>query len=168
MDADILQELYEHYYAGALLYTLSLCGDEELAKDLTADAFLKAYLTLPDREPSFPYWLMRVCKNLWLDHLRKHSRTVPLEAAGELVSFRTPETVYLQNERSRALWRAIGTLEPLDREIVTLHYFAGLPLQQVAVFVGRSYGATRQRLSRLRQKLRQEMEEQGYDVSGTI
>lgn len=165
MDADILQELYKRYYAGAMLYTLSLCGDEELAKDLTADAFVKAYLSLPEETPSFPYWLLRVCRNLWLDHVRKHRRTVPLEEAGELIAPDTPESVVLRNERSRALWRAIGKLSPLDREIVTLHYFSGLPLQQVAGVVGRSYGATRQRLSRLRQTLKKEMEEQGYDIS---
>ena len=165
MDADILQELYMRYYSRALLYALSLCGDEELAGDLTAEAFVKAYLTLPDETPSFPFWLLRVCKNLWLDHMRKDSRLTPLEEAGELICRETPETVYLKQERSRCLWRAVGKLPAQDREILTLHYFSGLPLQQVATLVGLSYGAVRQRLSRLRRILRQEMEEQGYDIS---
>ncbi|MBQ4550291.1 MAG: sigma-70 family RNA polymerase sigma factor [Oscillospiraceae bacterium] len=165
MDADILQELYTRYYSRALLYTLSLCGDEELAKDLTAEAFVKAYLTLPEETPSFPFWLLRVCRNLWLDHVRKHSRLTSLEEAGEPVCRETPETVYLKQERSRCLWRAVGKLPAPDREILTLHYFSGLPLQQVASLVGLSYGAVRQRLSRLRRTLRQEMEEQGYDIS---
>ena len=51
----------------------------------------------------------------------------------------------------------------MDREIVTLHYFSDLPLQEVARMVGKSYPAVRQRLSRLRQILKQRMEEQGYD-----
>lgn len=165
MDADILQELYARYYSRALLYTLSLCGDEELAKDLTADAFVRAYLSLPDETPSFPYWLLRVCKNLWLDHLRRSRRQVSLEEAETIPGPDTPESRYLATERSRTLWRAIQALPEVDREIVTLHYFSGLPLQQVAKLVGRSYGATRQRLSRLRQILRTEMEEQGYDIS---
>lgn len=165
MDADILQELYTRYYSRALLYTLALCGDEELAKDLTAEAFVKAYLTLPDEMPSFPFWLLRVCRNLWLNHVKKHSRMGALEEAEEPVCYETPETVYLKQERSRSLWRAVGKLPPKDREILTLHYFSGLPLQQVAALVGQSYGATRQRLSRLRRTLRQEMEEQGYDIS---
>lgn len=163
MDADILQELYERYYSRAMLYALSLCGDEELAKDLVSESFVRAYLSLSGETPSFPYWLMRVCKNLWLDHVRRHRRLTPLEEAAAIPSPDTPETVYLQSERSRALWKAIGKLSPLDREIVTLHYYSGLPLQQVACLAGRSYGATRQRLSRLRQKLKTELEEQGYD-----
>ena len=165
MDADILQELYMRYYSRAMLYTLSLCGDEELAKDLTAEAFVKAYLTLPDETASFPFWLLRVCKNLWLNHVKKHSRLTSLEEAGEPVSWDTPETGYLKQERSRCLWRTIERLPAPDREILTLHYFSGLPLQQVAALAGLSYGAVRQRLSRLRRILRQEMEEQGYDIS---
>lgn len=163
MDADILQELYDRYYSRAMLYTLSLCGDEELAKDLTSEAFVRAYLSLPDETPSFPYWLMRVCKNLWLDHLRRSRPQTPLEDAARLADPDTPESIFLATERSRALWRAIGRLAEVDREIVTLHYYSGLPLQQVAALVGRSYGATRQRLSRLRQTLKTELEEQGYD-----
>lgn len=163
MESDILQALYERYYSRAMLYALSLCGDEELAKDLVADAFVRACLSLPEETPSFPYWLMRVCRNLWLDHLRRQRRQAPLEDAAQLPAPDTPETAFLKHERSRALWRSIGRLAPLDREIVTLHYFSGLPLQQVAALVGRSYGATRQRLSRLRQKIKQELEEQGYD-----
>ena len=75
----------------------------------------------------------------------------------------TPESRYLDNERYRCLWMGINSLPPIDREIVTLHYFSNLPLLDVARLVGKSYPAVRQRLSRLRQILKQRMEEQGYD-----
>jgi len=75
---------------------------------------------------------------------------------------RTPELIFLENERRRALWAAISELPPLDRELVTLHYFSGLPLAQIAEILGKSHAAVRQRMARLRQKLKQRMEEQGY------
>ena len=74
----------------------------------------------------------------------------------------TPESLYLRSERQQALWQAIGTLSPLDRELVTLHYFSGLSLQEAAGLLGKSYPATRQRLVRLRKELKQQMEEYGY------
>ena len=80
-----------------------------------------------------------------------------------IADHQTPENRYLANERYRVLWQCINTLSPVDREIVTLHYFSELPLQEVARLVGKSYPAVRQRLSRLRQILKQRMEEQGYD-----
>lgn len=127
-----------------------------------ADAFVRAYLSLPSEIPSFQYWLFRVIKNLWLDHLRRHRATEPLPET--LPDPATPESEFWKNERRRALWRAIGQLSPVDREIVTLHYFSGLPLHEVARLLGKSYGAVRQRLSRLRQTLKQRLEEQGYDI----
>lgn len=157
-----MEELYRNYYAGAILYCTALCGNPTIAEDIVADAFVKAYLSLPNEVPSFQYWLLRVCRNLWLDQLRR-SKHFASDAALEFIpDHRTPESVYLENERLHALWAAITSLSPLDRELVTLHYFMGLPLHEIAVIIGKSYTAVRQRLSRLRKTLRQRMEEQGY------
>lgn len=121
---------------------------------------MKAYLSLPDETPSFQYWLLRVCKNLWLDHLRKHKRLVSEEAAANLSDRSTPETVYLANERQKSLWNAIRSLSPLDQELVTLHYFSGLPLNEIAALMGKSHAAVRQRMVRLRAALKQRMEDE--------
>lgn len=162
MDADLFEQLYRHYYGAALLYCTALCGDEHLAQDITADAFVKAYLSLPDDVPSFRYWLLRVCKNLWIDHLRKRKWEVPDEPLQYMSDGSTPETKYIRDEQSRCLWKAISELAPSDRELVTLHYFSGMPLQEAAQMMGKSYAAVRQRMVRLRQTLKLKMEEQGY------
>ena len=163
MENDILQTLYNRYYSAALLYTTTLCSDVFLAQDIVADAFVKAYISLPQQIPSFQFWLFRVCKNLWIDHLRKHPDLLSEEHILLAADQDTPESRYLEKERYRALWQGIKSLPPIDREIVTLHYFSELPLQEVARLVGKSYPAVRQRLVRLRQILKQRMEEQGYD-----
>lgn len=160
---DILQTLYDRYYSAALLYTTGICADAELSKDIVADAFVKAYITLPQEIPSFQFWLFRVCKNLWIDHVRKQPMLLSEEHLLAIADHQTPESRYLQNERYRCLWQGINLLAPMDREIVTLHYFSNLPLSEVAGLVGKSYPAVRQRLSRLRKTLKQRMEEQGHD-----
>ena len=163
MDNDVLQSLYDRYYSEALLYTTAMCTDAELAKDIVADAFVKAYITLPREMPSFQYWLLRVCKNLWIDHQRKQPLLLTEDHLLRIADHQTPESLYLKGERYRCLWQGIRSLAPLDREIVTLHYFSEMPLQEVARLVGKSYPAVRQRLTRLRKVLKQRMEEQGYD-----
>lgn len=162
MDQDVLEALYRRHYSAALLYCMTLCGDEHLAQDLVSDAFVKAYLSLPNDAPSFQYWLLRVCKNLWIDHLRKQKFLTSAEPLDQLADPVTPETAYIQGQERKALWKAIRSLSPLDRELVTLHYFSALPLTQIAPLLGKSHAATRQRLARLRQILKQRMEEQGY------
>lgn len=162
MDADILEELYHKYHSGAVLYCLALCGDEHLAQDLASDAFVKAYLSLPNNVPSFRYWLLRVCKNLWFDHLRKHKWEAAPEPLEYMTDGTTPESRYLQNEQKRCLWNCISQLPPQDRELLVLHYVSGLTLQEAARLLGCSYPAARQRMVRLRQTLKSRMEEQGY------
>ena len=127
-----------------------------------ADAFVKAYLSLPDDVPSFRYWLLRVCRNLWIDQCRRQSRLTDPDALEFIQDPNTPESIYLKNEQRKALWAALNTLSPTDRELITLHYFSGLPLNEIAPLMGKNYDAIRQRLSRLRTKLRQELEAQGY------
>ena len=160
---DILQTLYSRYYSAALLYTTAMCRDGELAKAIVADAFVKAYISLPREIPSFQFWLFRVCKNLWIDHWRKQAPLLSEEHLASATDYRTPESRYLTNERYRCLWKGIQALPSADREIVTLHYFSGIPLSQVAQLVGANYPAVRQRLSRLRKQLKQHMEEHGYE-----
>lgn len=162
MDADLLEELYRKYYSAAVLYCTVLCGDEHLAQDIASDAFVKAYLSLPNDVPSFRYWLLRVCRNLWIDHLRKRKWEVSPEPLQYMTDGMTPETTYLRDERNRCLWRAISEIPPLDRELLTLHYISGLRLQEAAKLIGKSYNATRQRMVRLRQTLRIRLEEMGY------
>ena len=162
MDQEMLEALYRRHYSAALLYCVTLCGDEHLAQDLVADAFVRAYLSLSDDIPSFQYWLLRVCKNLWIDHLRKRKFLDSAEKLDQLADSVTPETACIQDQERKALWNAIRSLSPQDRELVTLHYFSALPLTQIAPLLGKSYAATRQQLSRLRRILKLRMEEQGY------
>ena len=164
MHSDILDELYRQYYGAALLYVLSLCRERALAEEIVHDAFVKAYLSLPDDVPSFPYWLMKVCRNLFYDHARRQKFLSP-EAPPEQIDPATPESLLLQKEETAALWRAIGRLDGADRELLVLHYFAARPAGELAALLGlTSPAAARQRLHRARIRLRRILEEDGYEI----
>ena len=119
MHSDILAELYRQYYSSALLYVLSLCRDRALAEEIVHDAFAKAYLSLPDDVPSFPFWLMKVCRNLFYDHARRQKFLTDAPVP-EGTNLNSPETLLLQKEGAAALWRAIGKLDAADRELLAL------------------------------------------------
>lgn len=162
MDADTLEQLYRAHYGAAYSYCLTLCGREALAQDIVADAFVKAYLSLPNDIPSFRWWLLRVCRNLWIDYLRREKHLAGSEPLDYLTDGQTPENRYIQQEAYKFLWRCIAELPPRERELLTLHYFSKLPLKEIASLTGISYGATRKRMERLKDKLKLRMEEQGY------
>ncbi len=163
MQGDLLEELYRQYYGGALLYVLSLCRDAALAEEIVQDAFVKAYLSLPDDVPSFPFWLMKVCRNLFIDRWR-HEKFLTDDAPPERGGTDTVEKALLQKEDAAALYRGMEKLSPGDRELLALHYFASRPIGEIAMLLGLTPAAVRQRLHRARLRLRHIMEEDGYEV----
>ena len=161
MEKDILERLYGKYHQRLTLYALSLCRDPYLAEDLVQEAFLKAYLALPGETSSVFYWLMRVLRNLLIDHQRRQRFLSPEEP--ESIAEGAEDTV-LRREEIRLLYRAISALEAHDREILALFYFAQMPLGQIAELLGLSEGAAKVRLHRARQRLKRRMEEDGYEI----
>ena len=165
MHADALEALYRDHYRAALLYALSLCGDRALAEDLVSDAFEAALLTLDDSHPSVRYWLLRVCRHLWLDELRRRKRRPTGPAEG--LDLPVPEAAregLLREERYAALYRALRKLPDQPRELLTLHYFSGLSLRRAGELTGMTEGAAKTALCRARQRLRTILEEGGYEI----
>lgn len=157
MEDGIFKELYERYYREALLYTLSLCSHRQLAEDIVSEAFLKAYMTLEEGSGGFKFWLLKVCRNLYIDHLRREKHRAEESEAPDAGS-PSPEEALLGDERRAALYRAIGALGPADREVITLFYFAGLSAERIAGLTGQTSGSVRTRLSRARARIRNIME----------
>ena len=57
-----IDEIYEKYYKELYLYALSLCREEELAKDLVSETFFRALLASNHpsiNDESFKFWLFR-------------------------------------------------------------------------------------------------------------
>ena len=162
MDRDVFEQLYQKYYAPALLYAQSLCRGRHLAEDMVQEAFYRAWLSLPDDVVSFRSWLFRVLRNLIIDHQRrqKHLADVP---PPDTIDETTPENLLLKREDAAALYRAMEALAESDRELLTLYCFARLTGAELAEAMGVSPAVIRQRLRRARVRLRQKMEEEGYE-----
>ncbi|MDZ7834401.1 MAG: RNA polymerase sigma factor [Alkalibacterium sp.] len=71
MKSDAMDRAYRKYHKELYLYALSLCRDDELAKDLVSETFYKAFIGSNVPEGSFKYWLFRVLKNHFIDLKRK-------------------------------------------------------------------------------------------------
>lgn len=165
MRDDILAELYGKYYYRAYLYALSLCGEKSWAEDIASEAFEKAMLTLEDRGQGFLYWLLRVCRNLFLDEMRRRKRRPAAQWQGSTGS--VPEdalAAVLKKEETQRLYRAIEALPGQYRELLVLFYFGGVSLKQAAAFLGMPYGAAKTALCRARARLKKELEADGYDI----
>jgi RNA polymerase sigma-70 factor, ECF subfamily len=80
-DREAAERLVELTYRGVFALLRRLCGDHDLASDLTQETYRKAWDALSgfDARAKFSTWLCRIAYNTFLNHLRRPRRMVPLE-----------------------------------------------------------------------------------------
>ncbi len=155
---DQMEKLYIKYHGELYLYAFSLCRNHHLAQDLTSDTFFKAYLSLDDVS-YIKYWLFRVCKNLYLDYLkrnREYSNESILERT--LTNNETPLDKIIDSEEKKRLYNLVANLNESYKEILILYYFCSFSIKEISRSRNITEGAAKITLFRARRKLKKEME----------
>jgi RNA polymerase sigma-70 factor, ECF subfamily len=129
--------------------------DPELARDGVQDGLIRAWRDLPTlQDPDrFEAWLHRLIVNACIDLTRRRrSRPVEIELAPEHAP-EIPDASGVIAQRDLV----DGVLRRLDahgRAIVVLHYYAGLPLTEVAAALRIPLGTVKSRLHRALRDMR--------------
>lgn len=135
-------------------------GPEE-ARDLAQDVFVRLYETKGRWAPAeaFVPWLVRVARNVCLDHLRRKKARPPAEdiLADEMWDLAsdaaTPEAELETVGKQRMVWSALQSLGQLSREVIQLKEIQGLSLQEVAAILRIPVGTVKSRSNRARLEL---------------
>ncbi len=126
-----------------------ILGDAADAEDATQDALVRAWRSIGSvRDPDgFRPWFDRILVNVCRDRLRRRQRVrfTPLAGMDDLVSARDPFGAVL--DRDEVLAR-LKLLNPDERVVVVLHYWADLTLVAVAERLGWPIGTVKSRLHR--------------------
>ena len=155
----MMEKLYITYHKELYLYAFSLCKDHHQAQDLTSDTFLKAYLSLKEDDKYFKYWLFRVCKNLYFDHLKlkkEYSSGNILERA--ISTTETPLDKIIESEKRQHIYNLILNLNESYKEILILYYFSGFSIREISRLINTTEAAAKTMLYRARRKFKKEME----------
>jgi RNA polymerase sigma-70 factor, ECF subfamily len=158
-DAELsFEELYRSSRDDVFAYVAALLRDRSAAEDVTAAAFERAYRKrrrFDRRRGSARGWLFRIARNAALDELRRRRRRadLPEDAVDELAP--SPLAKAEQSVRREAVRTALAGLEPRERELVALRFFAGLSHAEIAEVAGISESNAATRLHRALTKLRE-------------
>lgn len=160
-----------------------ICGHLEDARDLTQDAFLKAYESLNEfrHESGFYTWIFRVAVNLAISHRRKAARrrmaslNQPNGTAGsqadELArrvgqSGETDPSARIGDlELQGRVLRALQGLDEDFRAVVVLRDIEGFDYEAIAEILSIATGTVKSRLHRARSALAQAIKTAGPDVA---
>lgn len=145
------RDLYRAEYAGLAGYCTALTGDVQLARDITQEAFARLFARwVGVREPkAYVYY---VATNLARRHWRRSKREREIY---DEIGHRPAADAPVHDPWLRDL---VERLPERLREAVLLHYYADLPVTEVAVLTKRPVGTVKRRLHEARQVLAEALE----------
>jgi RNA polymerase sigma-70 factor (ECF subfamily) len=135
-DMNALRFLYVRFADDVCAYVRSIVRDPHTAEDVTQMVFaklMKAILKYERRDVPFAAWIIRVSRNVALDHIRA-SRQIPLaevrtsDEGSEQIGF----------DRALCLREALHRLPPDQREVLVLRHVAGLSPEEIATRLGKT------------------------------
>ena len=140
------------------------------ADDLAAETFAVAFRSWDRLDPDRPVrpWLYGIAANLVRHHWRKERRMLRAYARTcvDPVFADDDETVVRADADGRAQELAAGLAELRrdERDILLLHAWAELTDSEIAAALGLPIGTVKSRLSRVRDKLRNQLGEVGQEA----
>jgi RNA polymerase sigma-70 factor (ECF subfamily) len=137
-DRQALRFLYIRYADNVYGAVQRIVRDHHEAEDITQLVFAKLISAIAKyEERGFPFvcWLLRLARNVALDHQRSRR---PLPVA-QFDATATDDAAV--SDRAGSLRAALATLPPEQREVVILRHLAGLSPREIAQRTGRSESA---------------------------
>jgi len=165
-DMQAFEELVSRYRDRAYARAYSIMRNEDLAVDLSQNAWVKAWQRLAQfhGEASFTTWLNRIVTNLCLDELRrrKRARTDSIEeieaATGSVENRMEIQEVDPMDRLNREELRsriddAMAKLSDNHRTVLVLYEYEQLEYKHIAEKMGTSIGTVMSRLFYARKKM---------------
>ena len=152
-------------------------GREEDARDVSQDAFLRAYRALPGfkGQAKFSSWLYRIALNLCRDWIRRQRRApvsqLPEDVdIAELTADAGPvesiEDLVARRELSAIVGHAMKELSEEQRTAIILKEYHGMTFQEIADLQGCPLSTVKTRLYQGLTVLRRRLHDEGHQASG--
>jgi RNA polymerase sigma-70 factor (ECF subfamily) len=158
-DQEAIRFLYIRYKDNIYGYVLSMIRDQYEAEDVTQQVFLKLMTVIhkyESRQVPFTAWLLRVARNVAVDHLRRQ-RPVPCEEVYEPLEQADDSADNSARERRWGLEQALGGLSEEQRDVIVLRHVVGLTPGEIATHMDRSEASIHGLHHRARKALKREL-----------
>lgn len=152
--------LYRAYVRPVYWLAHGLLGDASDAEDVTQETFLVAWRKLPGlalESDSLLPWLVTVCRLQSANRMRRQKRdreNTTRDADESLPSTVSVEQQVIDADLADRILHEVAGLSALDRDIFRLCAAEGYAYQAAAEELGVAHGVVRNRLSRIRTRLR--------------
>jgi RNA polymerase sigma-70 factor (ECF subfamily) len=169
-EPDAFASLYREYLPRIHAFAYRRTHSRELAEDVTAATFERAFRQLDRfewRGGGFGAWLFRIASNELADHYRRQQRSrgergqQAMSALHSASAHDDVDRVERGGEGTRRLMAALATLNPRYQEAIQLRYLAELSHEEAAEAMGASKPVMAVTLTRAMKALKKAMDKMG-------
>lgn len=172
-DEAAFSDIVREYESAVYRYALSFCKNAEDAFDISQEAFIKLWKTLPRFKGNCSprTWIMGIVRSVAIDFLRaKRPRdTLSFYADGEFPieipdesEEANPQRAYEKKERAALVRAAVASLPRELSETLYLREFENLSYEEIAHVLGVRVGTVKSRISRARDGVKEFLEKRNF------
>jgi RNA polymerase sigma-70 factor, ECF subfamily len=157
-DLEAFEELVRRLQRRVYGFAYQHLRDLDEAEDLAQEIFVKLFRNLTRYDPARPFepWFWKLAANTTINYRRKRV-PMPTDQSPDQVTRVAGESPFPAHDPT--LVDALAQLDPSYRLPILLHYYADLPLDQVALSLNLTVPAIKSRLHRARAILRNTLAE---------
>ena len=154
------EEVYKLYFRDVYRYTLSLCGNDSLAEEITQETFYKALDKLDgfDGKCKVSVWLCQIAKNTYISMCRKNKHIDSHADLRSLPDDLNVEDNICQQETLLTIYNIMHTLDEPYKEVFSLRILGELSFKQIAAFFGKTESWARVTYHRAKLKIKEELQ----------
>jgi RNA polymerase sigma factor, sigma-70 family len=166
-------ELYEAFYKDIFGYAFRRTRQYDVAKDIAAETFLKAYTRIGGfkwQNTSMLHWLYKIATNEINKYCRSRRYTpeslnrIQEEYGVDLTDYSNAETdrILLEEEMSKhqefaKVQELVAKLDPKYQDVISLRYYEHKSIREIAIILGKKEGTIKSLLSRGLDKVRERL-----------
>ncbi len=160
-DGEAFAELVRRYDRPVYHLAYRTLHDAEEARDVTQEAFFKAYRSLRTFRPEakFSTWIFSIAYHACCDRLNKRRRFSGEEIQDPVDAAPSPEHQAIALDEARRLRAAIDALPEKYRTVITLYHLQGQQYEEIAQVLGLPMGTVKTHLFRAKEHLRRMLSE---------
>jgi RNA polymerase sigma-70 factor (ECF subfamily) len=171
-DTAAYEMLYDRYCSLVMGLALKITGDRSLAEEVVQETFWRVWRKadlFQTQRGAFTSWFFGITRNLSIDVLRRQKTQIqPVNETDQIIEQAAdptkdvPEAAWLR-EKHQQMRAAIETLPKEQRSVIEMAYFRGMTRQEIAQATGEPLGTIHTRARLALQKLREELQMQGFE-----